>query len=197
MSLFFRLVFFLHIPLALLLSGCSGDVATEHAIAADKQEPLFILSVDGVGPLNADIPFNLISIGDAFQDFNVAQETHFREGEQYPVITVKKKIKPMLSINPDHQRQRIFSVVVHDNLIGNRLGHGIGDSYKMIYTYGQTEECAPGIEEWSGKVMCYAPKTRNILYLFVGDWDGPDGEVPAPDVMADWALEAIVWKPPK
>lgn len=177
------------------LSACGGD--HPDSAADNGQETLFTLSADGVGPLNSDTPFNLVKIGSAFQDYNVAQETHMEEGGKYPVITVKQRIRDLLSINSDYKQERIFSIIVHDNLIGNELGHRLGDKFNEIYAYGKTEECAPGLEEWSGKVMCYAPKTTNILYLFENEaYQGPDGEVPAPDVLAEWQLASIVWKPP-
>lgn len=178
------------------LSACGGDQDTSTADAG-QETPLFTLSADGVGPLNSDTPFNLVQVGSAFQDYNVAQETHMEEGGKYPVITVKQHVRDLLSINSDYKQEHIFSIIVHDNLVGNELGHRLGDKFNEIYTYGKTEECAPGLEEWSGKVMCYAPKTTNILYLFENEaYTGPDGEVPAPDVMADWQLASIVWKPP-
>lgn len=176
------------------LSACGQDDATT---TTEQEIPLFTLSADGVGPLNAETPFNLVRIGSAFQDYNVAQETHMKEGGDYPVITVKQRVRELLSINADYKQEAIFSIIVHDNLIGNELGHKLGDQFNEIYSYGKTEECAPGLEEWSGKVMCYAPKTTNILYLFENaDYKGPDGSVPAPDMMADWKLDSIVWKPP-
>ncbi len=178
------------------LSACGGDQG--HSTAdASRETQLFVLSADGVGPLNADTPFNLVRIGSAFQDYNVAQETHMEEGGKYPVITVKQRVRDLLSINADYKQEKIFSIIVHDNLIGNELGHRLGDKFSEIYAYGKTEECAPGLEEWSGKVMCYAPKTTNILYLFEnGTSQGSKGEVPAPDAMSDWQLASIVWKPP-
>lgn len=179
---------------AALLTACGGEQENLQPVTQPQQ--LFMLSADGVGPLNADTPFNLVRIGQAFQDYNVAEETHFLKGDKYPVITVKQKVTPLLSINPDHRQQDVFSIVVHSNLIGNRLGHRLGDKYSEIYTYGKTEECGPGIEEWAGKVMCYAPQTGNILYLFAGSRGDDEKLLPAPEVMADWELEAIVWKPP-
>ena len=177
-----------------LLSGCSER---EHqAQQSNEPQPLFVLSPDGVGPLNADTPFNFVRIGEAFQGYNVAQETHFLAGEKYPVITVKQKVTPLISINPDYRQQGVFSIVAHNNLIGNKLGHRIGDKFNEIYSYGKTEECGPGIDEWAGKVMCYAPQTGNILYLFAGEQTNTKNQVPPPEVMADWTLEAIVWKPP-
>lgn len=177
----------------LLLSGCGGD-AEESAASNSEVEPLFILSPDGVGPLNARTPFNFVRIGDAFQDLNVAEETYYREGGQYPVITVKQQTKLLLSINPDYQNQGIFSIIVHNNLVGNKLGHSIGDAFKNVYGGGNTERCAPGSEEWSGKVVCFAPDTQNVLYIFAGNWEGPDDQIPPLKVMADWELDSMVWK---
>jgi hypothetical protein len=178
------------------VAACGGEQHTGENVA-EREAPLFTLSADGVGPLNADTPFNLVQIGDAFQNYNVAQETHLQDGGQYPVITIRQHIKLLLSVNADYKQEGIFSIIVHDNLIGNELGHRLGDRFNEIYSYGKTEECAPGLEEWAGKVMCYAPNTKNILYLFANDaYQGADGAVPAPDVLADWQLDAIVWKPP-
>lgn len=175
------------------VSGCDKDSASGTKAAV---KPLEMLSVDGVGPINAQTPFNLHEITTVFQGLNVAQQTNYTEGEEYPVITVSKDLKKLLIINPDAKHEKIFSVMVQDNLIGNRLGHSLGMKFVDIYTYGQNSECAAGAEELSGKVLCYAPDTGNILYLFGGAWDGPDGAVPPKDVLADWTLEAMIWKPP-
>ncbi|CAA6805362.1 MAG: Unknown protein, partial [uncultured Thiotrichaceae bacterium] len=122
------------------LGACGGD-QPDSAADTGQDAPLFTLSADGVGPLNADTPFNLVKIGSAFQDYNVAQETHMEEGGKYPVITVKQRIRDLLSINSDYKQERIFSIIVHDNLIGNELGHRLGDKFNEIYAYGKTEEC--------------------------------------------------------
>ncbi|MEB4592620.1 DUF1131 family protein [Candidatus Thiothrix sp. Deng01] len=177
----------------LAAAGCNEKAAVN---TLPEVTPLEMLSVDGVGPINANTPFNLHDIGMAFQSLNVTEQTNYSEGRPYHVITVKKDIKELLTINPDAQEKKIFSVMVQDNLIGNRLGHSIGTKFRDIYAAGSTEECAAGAEELSGKTLCYAPKTGNVLYLFGGNWNGPDGSVPPKDVLADWRLEAIIWKPP-
>lgn len=175
------------------LSGC-GDSSD-----AGKQgitKPIEMLSVDGIGPINAQTPFNLHDITNAFPNLSVEQRQTFSEGEEYPVIEVSKDAKPLLVLNPDTKHEKVYSIMVKSNLIGNKLGHSIGMTFADIYAYGQTEECAPGAEELSGKVLCYAPKTGNILYLFSGVWNGPDGQIPPKDVLASWKLEGMVWKPP-
>lgn len=178
------------------MAGCDVEGKTEQ-VAKEQPKPLFMLSTEGVGPLNPATPFNLVKIGDAFQNFNVAQETSFTKGGEIPAITVRQQVKPILSINPDYKQERIFSIVVQDNLVGNQLGNKIGDKFNEIYQAGHTEECAPALEEWAGKVMCYAPKSSNIMYLFAGEWDGAKGEMPPLEVLAHWQLEAMIWKTPK
>lgn len=175
-----------------MVAGCRDQVDSAPPAPV---KPLEMLSVDGVGPLNAKTPFNLHLLTDAFQAFNVTQQTNFVGGNQYPVITVSKDLKPVLTINPDAKHDKIFSVMVQDNLIGNQLGHPLGSKFSDIYAYGKTEKCAAGSEELSGKVLCYAPKAVNILYLFSGSWNGAKGQVPPKDVLANWNLESILWKP--
>jgi hypothetical protein len=177
---------------AVSMTGCGDKSDTGKKISV---KPVEMLSVDGIGPINAQTPFNLHDITAAFQGFNVSQHTNYTEGQQYPVIEVAKDLKTLLVINPDVKQEKIFSVMVQDNLIGNRLGHSIGMAFADIYAYGQTEECAAGAEELSGKVLCYAPKTGNILYQFGGSWSGPNGTVPPKDVLAGWKMESMIWKP--
>lgn len=173
-------------------SGC--DSASQHPPAASVK-PLEMLSADGVGPINAETRFNLHDITMAFQSLNVTQQSNYTEGAAYPVITVKKDTKLLLTINPDAKQENIFSVMVHDNLIGNRLGHHIGMRFADIYTPAEPVECAGGAAEFAGKVLCYAPQAGNVLYQFKGAWNGAPGQVPPKEVLANWELDAIVWKP--
>ncbi|MDQ5770469.1 DUF1131 family protein [Thiothrix subterranea] len=177
----------------LSVTACDDQANT---VVQPTVKPIEMLSVDGIGPINGNTPFNLHDITMAFQGLNVAQRTNYAEGQEYPTITVSQDLKPLLSINPDAKHEKVFSVMVHDNLIGNGLGHALGSRFNEVYAYGATEECRAGAEELSGKVLCYAPKTGNVLYLFGGTWNGPDGSVPPKDVLANWQMEAMIWKPP-
>lgn len=177
----------------LSVTACDDQANT---VVQPTVKPIEMLSVDGIGPINGNTPFNLHDITMAFQGLNVAQRTNYAEGREYPVITVSQDLKPLLTINPDAKQEKIFSVMVSDNLIGNGLGHALGSRFNEVYAYGATEECRAGAEELSGKVLCYAPKTGNVLYLFGGTWNGPDGSVPPKDVLANWQMEGMIWKPP-
>ena len=180
--------------LASSLTACSSREDVQASTVENVPAPLFMLSADGVGPLNAETPFNLVRIGDAFQEFNVIQETPVNGDDSGPVITVNQQVKPLLTINPDFPQKHIFSVIVHDNLVGNKLGHVIGAKFSEVYTPETLEQCAPGVDDWAGKVMCYAPKNTNILYLFSGTEPKVTDKTPTPAEMKDWVLAEMVWK---
>ena len=176
------------------LTGCKAKT-TAPAPTAEIVKPLEVLSVDGIGPINATTPFNLHLLTEAFPEFNVTQQTNFDSGNQYPIISISKDLKPLLIINPDVSGRKIFSVMVQDNQIGNQQGHMLGTRFADIYPYDKATQCTAGVEDMKGKVLCASPKAVNILYLFSGAWQGPEKDVPPKDVLANWALESIIWKP--
>lgn len=158
-------------------------------------KPVEMLSVDGIGPINATTPFNLHLLTEAFPEFNVTQQINFGSGNQYPIISISKELKPLLIINPDASGNKIFSVIVQDNQIGNQQGHSIGMRFADIYPYDKNASCTVGVEDMKGKVLCLSPKVANILYLFTGPWQGPESVLPPKEVLANWNLESIIWKP--
>ncbi|MGB1309712.1 MAG: DUF1131 family protein [Leucothrix sp.] len=183
----------------LLLSGCGEEITTtqnnpiiQEANASDSQ---LTVSATGVGPINGDTPFNIHKITQAFPNYSVVEQLNFQEGESYPIISVSKGAKRLMTINPTLDLKSIYAVIVEDNLIENTLKHRLGTLFMGIYTGNTPYNCQPGSEEMAGKVLCMPPTGSNRLYLFTGKWDGPDDKVPPSTVLYKWALEAIVWKP--
>ena len=132
----------------------------------------------------------------AFSKYSVVEEINYREGQPFPAIKVSEGINTIMSIIPDASQQGIYSVIIEDNIIKNSLGHALGTLYNEIYAYGQNEQCQPGNADFSGKLLCYAPKHPNILYVFNGAWDAVTaGKAPPADILQGWALESIIWRP--
>ena len=182
------------------LSACQkSDNHNQDNKSVSLKNAELVISEAGVGPINAQTPFNIHDITQALQkyDYHVEELKTTTEGESYPVIRVSTDTHVLLLINPDTKQQKIFSVIVKDKHVGNSLGHWLGMKYGSIYSYGRTEQCTPGSEGLSGKVLCYAPKSANVIYMF-GDKEEnnfPDGELPPIDALSEWDLEAIIWKP--
>ena len=180
---------------ALTLSACGGDNQDKKPGKTETTDSGIVLSPDGVGPLNASTSFNMHQMTVAFNDYSVEELINFQSGAPYPVIRISKNGNAILTVNPDDSRQNIYSVIIEDNTVKNSLGHPLGSAYSDVYAYGQSEKCQPGVQEMAGKVLCYAPKNPNILYVFNGKWNGEDGTMPPPEILQDWILESIVWRP--
>jgi hypothetical protein len=179
------------------ISSCGGDTNNQSVGKTSDTLPdnTIVLSIDKIGPINAQTPFNIHHFTLAFKGLNVSQQTSFQEGVAYPVIRVAKGAKNLMTINPTADQNGIYSVVIEDNLIHNQLGHPLSTAFSDIYAKEKAERCLAGKEELSGKTICYAPSTHNILYIFTGKWNGPDGKTPPKDVLSTWELDSIIWKP--
>jgi hypothetical protein len=192
-TLFKHTSVWLLVPVAFALSACNEQKSSTTPV---KYAPIATLSANGIGPINSTTPFNLHELTQVFQGYNVAQHINFADGNQYPVIEVSQGIKRLITINPDLKQDKVFSVMVQDNLIQNGLGHPIGTKFSDVYAKPDLENCAPGMEDMEGKVLCYAPQANNVLYLFTGIWNGPNNSLPPLTVLKDWQLASIIWKPP-
>ncbi|GAA0418581.1 hypothetical protein GCM10009133_28690 [Cocleimonas flava] len=188
-------VFLFTLILSLGLTACDNDDAKQDTTAAVEDKTI-ILSADGIGPINATTSFNMHQMTLAFSDYSVVEEVNFQDGNPFPAIRISEGVKTILNIIPDAAHKNIYSVIIEDNIIQNSLGHHLGTLYNKVYTYGQNEQCQAGYSDMSGKVLCYAPNTPNILYVFNGKWDNPvTGKIPPADVLQGWSLESIIWRP--
>lgn len=186
------LISILFVPL--ILSACGSNESNNKNLTKEEDKSI-VLSPNGIGPINATSSFNMHQMTLAFSDYNVVEEVGYQSGSPYPVIRISEGVKTLLVINPDASQKNIFSIIVEDNLIKNSLGHHLGTSYNEVYAYGQTEDCQMGLQDMGGKVLCYAPKVPNILYVFNGKTNSASTVVPPNDELQNWALESIIWRP--
>ena len=100
-----------------------------------------------------------------------------------------------MKIIPDASEQGIYSIIIEDNIVKNSLGHPLGTQYYEVYSNGNKQKCQLGEDSMSGRLLCYAPKHPNILYVFNDKKDTIPATIPSPDVLKAWALESIIWRP--
>lgn len=183
------------IMLCAFMTACGKDETDAKNSSPDTPQQNIMLSVDGVGPINTQTPFNMHKVTLAFPDFSVEEFTDKKDVGGGRVIRVSENGKPVLILHPDQNQKLIYSIVIQSAKVGNTLGHDIGTVFSDIYSYEQTEPCTTGTDELTGKVLCLAPKTPNILYVFAGKSDTPDTQTPPPGILATWKLDSIIWKP--
>jgi len=186
---------------ALFLSACDNETVEEITQIPPKVEEdpnAIVLSEDGIGPIQANTTFNMHKMTLAFNQYSVVQELNFANQNSSPIIRISEGVNTIMSIIPDASHEKIYSVIVEDNIVKNGLGHPLGTTYSKIYNYGQNEQCQFGTEEdMSGKVICYAPQYPNILYVFNDNTPDILSAIPPADVLQGWALESIIWRPKK
>lgn len=184
-----------------LLTACDNEPAPAPPVIPKIEGAEMVLSSAGVGPINAQTAFNIHQITLAFEEhrYNVEQIQTYTDGHNYPIIRISKNTKPLLLITPNKTQRRIFSVLIKDKRVGNVLGHTLGMKYGAIYTYGNREQCALGQDKYVGKVLCYAPRSGNIIYLFTDSQpkNVAYNTLPPVDALDSWPLESIIWKPKK
>ena len=115
-----RLIRFVFLLCAItLLSACDNNTSNKNI---DGTKTLLdnadiVLSEAGIGSINAQTPFNIHQITEAFQahkNYHVDQLQTQEEGIDYPVIRVSKGADIILLINPELDQSKIFSIVVKD-----------------------------------------------------------------------------------
>ena len=134
-------------------------------------------------------------LSSALPCFYIEQKTGASEGVSYPYFSASRDGRIQLSIIPKADGEGLHEVVISGGRVHNTLGHPIGSLFKDVFVSGDTTSCRPGMEELSGFVLCRAPSAQNIVYMFAGSWEGPDGEMPPGHVLGMWPLIRISWTP--
>lgn len=148
----------------------------------------------GFGGIDASTPYDAQWIAQALPGCGVEPASSMTEGEATEALVIRNGVVALALIYPDWAG-RIYSVMVESPAVPNRLGPTIGTPYAQIYPQGATPICTPGVEEASGRVLCAAQPGSRLIYLFEGLWQGPDGTVPPPPVLASWRIAAFLWRP--
>lgn len=181
--------------LALALLPACGSREPRVDDPAPAPEPTFLELADGaLGPLDADTPFAAETLAAAFPASTIVDADGMTEGERYPALRVVREEEPLLEIR-SRDGARISSVEILDPDAVAGLDLRRGATFAEVFPPGVEPGCDPGVEEISGRVVCRAPSSPQILLVFAGAWDGPDGRLPPAGTLAAWTLERIVWRP--
>ena len=156
--------------------------------SVDKTTQLTV-SEAGLGGLKPNTPFSQDQMQQLFPNFDIVKDSRSTEGERFPIFRIRKDGQDILVINPTSDYQHIFSVQIKSKTVKNQLETNLGSTYQL------DKSCSPGVEEQSGKVICLAFGSKRIMYVFAGEWHGPDGVLPPIEILRSWELSEIVWKP--
>ena len=196
--------------MALLLEGCQPmgrakpapfpestgvQISKDTPTAPSPSGPRLALTPGGIGNLSTATAFRLRAVQAALPGYRVAKASRSSEGQEYPVIIVTAGGNRLLTLHPGPRQERIHAIVIDQPRAVTGLEHLPGTAFATVYPLSPPEGCQPGIEEWSGGVICPAPGITGLFYRFTGPWNGPDDTLPPSTVLADWPLEQIMLIP--
>lgn len=166
----------------LTLSACSNDT---------KPLPYpMTLKEEGIGKINAGTPFDAAKVGALLPGFDVDSYTSFKEGKPYPILRITRNGHEIMIISPSKDVQLLGSLSVTTPAITTADGYHVGDDYATVFT-DTAPSCRSGNAELSDKLLCQAPGSARIHYLFASSGQTPDAQQPLPHS----AVEEIIWTP--
>ncbi|WP_058912654.1 RpoE-regulated lipoprotein [Entomohabitans teleogrylli] len=183
----------LTVALPLLLGGCS----TLSNIQWSKMAPWnwfgssLAVSEKGVGGLNALTPLESEAIEKGLgSDYRVRSGMRMENGNMVRYFEALRDSKLAVVVEGDRS---VSEITVLDEAIKTDGGVAIGTPFHELYdkAYGA---CQQGSGDEQMLVVCKAPGSQHIEYLFAGQWRGPEGLMPSDDTLKSWTLNKIVWR---
>lgn len=143
----------------------------------------------GVGGLNGTTPLTRQAIDDGLKgNYKLRQGMRGQNGQVISFWQALDEGQVKLVIYGQSSVERID---VMDSAIasasGERIGSRFSDTFSKAFNH-----CQPA--HGNRDVECKAPDSQHILYLYSGEWHGPEGLMPSDDTLKNWTLSKIVWQ---
>ncbi|WP_086109996.1 RpoE-regulated lipoprotein [Xenorhabdus vietnamensis] len=89
---------------------------------------------------------------------------------------------------------KVNRIDVLDDEVKTVWGAKIGTSFSELYNkaFGKCQRSHDVTAQPA--VICTAPQSQHVNYVFTGTWNGPEGLMPSDDVLRSWKISQIIWK---
>ena len=199
----------------LLLAGCassgqnsSGSHSSgSHSSASDWWNPLdwswstlwpgnwfgssLTVTDRGLGTINATTPLQESALEAGLNgDYRLRQGMRSEQGKVVSFWQALTDDQVKLTFSGDATVSRIE---IADGDIVSADGTRIGDVFSERYqkAFGH---CQVASGESAPAVLCQAPDSQHVSYLYQGKWAGPQGLIPPDDVLQTWQVSKIIWQ---
>lgn len=183
-------------PLSILLAGCSPQVG-EPAPPPQTDAAAWTVTETAIGPFNAGTEFDSASVAALVPEYSIETGTRSREGEDYPTLLLFREggSSPSVELVDGNPSGTISEVIIYE---AGRVADPRADIGTRFAESGFTpDDCWPGMEAWSGLVVCYAPDQPQFGYWFnPAPYAGPDGELPPVEILEDARVTMLRWWQP-
>lgn len=162
--------------------------------------PLELVEESGLNGIDSSTPFELSGLQSRLPGYQLREERFESEGGIDTEISVSLGEDVLAYI--EGIAGKVARIRVASHRVVPRVEGRIGDSLSAFVfgaDHARYEDfCDPGIEEYSGMVICSTRdasrgRTRHIRHVFAGDWDGPDGELPPLEAARTFFISETLW----
>ena len=170
--------------------------ASAQAAPTPTSAPPATISNAGVAGLSGPTPFELWAIKKAFDGYDVFSTQITREGETLPAYEVRNQNGLIMLIEGDVDENYVSAAIAVSREIKGPLGETIGVSVLGDLPQDVLGECAPGLEEYAGMVICGVGETIRLARVFElpETYEGPDDVIP-PQVGREAILKELRYYP--
>lgn len=178
----------------LVLAGCStmSSIQWSSALPWNWFGSTATVSEQGVGGLNGSTAMNETAISHGLSDdYRLRSGMKTEKGEIVTYYEAVKDKQVKLVING--QNGTVNRIDVMDPSIESEKGVKIGTPFGDLYqkAFGS---CEQGKGDDTDLVVCKAPGSSHISYVFKGQWSGPEDLLPSDDILKKWTLNKIIWQ---
>ncbi|HKS32227.1 MAG TPA: RpoE-regulated lipoprotein [Enterobacteriaceae bacterium] len=180
--------------LPLALTGCSTLSAVNWSAAnpwnwfGSSTE----VNEQGVGALTSTTALEESALNDALDgDYRLRSGMKTADGKIVRYFEALKDDKVALVINGESGT--VSRIEVLEEGIATASDVKIGTPFSDVFdkAFGH---CVSATGDDIGSVLCKAPYSQHISYLFSGDWRGPQGLMPPDDTLKTWTISKIIWQ---
>ena len=180
--------------LPLALGGCSTLSAVNWSAAnpwnwfGSSTE----VSEQGVGALTSTTALEESALNDALDgDYRLRSGMKTADGKIVRYFEALKDDKVALVINGESGT--VSRIDVLEEGIATASDVKIGTPFSDVFgkAFGH---CVSATGDDIGSVLCKAPYSQHISYLFSGEWRGPQGLMPPDDTLKNWTISKIIWQ---
>ncbi len=183
------------IGLPILLAGCStlSNFSWSSLSPFNWFGGAVTVKDSGVGDINAATPLNESALDQALNgDYRLRSGMETQNGGIVSFYQGVRDNEVQLTIYGS-SAGRVDRVAVVDKRVASAWGVKVGTGFSSLYSkaFGA---CRKGTDEDRDAVVCAAPQSAHVSYVFTGSWHGPDSLMPADDILKNWQISKIVWQ---
>ncbi|OBU02561.1 RpoE-regulated lipoprotein [Morganella psychrotolerans] len=178
----------------LMLNGCSSFSWSSLSPVSWFSSSGLTLTAQGVGGVNNTTLMTETAINQGLEDnYTLLSGMQTEQGDIVKIFEGRKDGKTLIRLSGP-ENGTVQRIVVSDPDISTEWDTAAGTLFSDIYPQAAAGACTLTTEfDDSAQVICTAPQSKRVSYVFRGIWFGPETLMPSDDILKSWTVSHMVW----